>query len=91
MFFVGPELNVPIVLNILELGFLNNLSPIKRPTKKLQLSPINAAAQIVTAKIEMFRLPDPANPPARNKSESPGKNGVTTKPVSQNITKNNMA
>ena len=36
-------------------------------------------------------LPTAAIPPAANSSESPGRNGVTTKPVSQKIIKNNTA
>ena len=32
-----------------------------------------------------------ASAPSANSSESPGRNGVTTKPVSANITRNTMA
>ena len=50
-----------------------------------------AAANSSNTMTWMFMPPMAAIPPAANSSESPGKNGVTTKPVSQKITTNKIA
>ena len=61
------------------------------PIQKLLLSPKNAPINIIMAKITMSKCPLADSPPATNNSESPGRNGVTTKPVSAKITRNNIA
>ena len=42
-------------------------------------------------KVCTYMLPVAASAPATNNSESPGRNGVTTKPVSQKIIRNRIA
>ena len=61
------------------------------PIIKLAASPKIAAAKSSNTMTWMFMPPMAAIPPAANSSESPGKNGVTTKPVSQKITTNKIA
>ena len=39
---------------------------------------------------QMFNEPSPANVPAAKRSESPGKNGMITNPVSTRMTRNRM-
>ena len=60
---------------------------------KLTASPSIAAASSSAAIRCTFRLPpeDAATAPAENSSESPGKNGVNTSPVSQKTITNNTA
>ena len=58
---------------------------------KLTASPKIAATSRISTMIWMFIPPTAAIPPAANNKESPGRNGVATKPVSQKIIKNRIA
>ena len=72
---------------------VRTFAPKYLPISKLDASPKTAAASSTATIRCTFNAPAEAaaTAPAANSSESPGKNGVTTKPVSQNTMMNKMA
>ena len=55
------------------------------------VSPKNAASQSRLRRIQILNDPMAENAPAANRRESPGRNGVNTKPVSANKIMNKIA
>ncbi|MNC85708.1 hypothetical protein D3C83_13200 [compost metagenome] len=55
------------------------------------MSPRNDAAASVANRPCTYMSPAAATVPATNSSESPGRNGVTTRPVSQKMMRNRIA
>ena len=64
--------------------------PTRRPIEKLTVSPSTVAATRTANSRKGLKWPRAANAPAANSSESPGRKGTTTRPVSMKMTTNRM-